>query len=92
VDAVRAWLMDKGVSGDRLVAQGYGEAKPLESNKTAEGRAKNRRVEFTILEREASKGTLIKTVDEVSGADKKKAGAGEDNRPSDDKVESGEGR
>ncbi len=92
VDSVRKYLMDKGVSGDRLVAKGYGEARPIASNKTADGRANNRRVEFAILQRSEAKGAIIKTVDEATDAEKKKAGAGKDNRPSQDKVESGEGK
>lgn len=36
-----------GVDGSKLTAVGYGESKPVASNDTAEGRAKNRRVEFT---------------------------------------------
>lgn len=48
-DAVVKYLVGKGVKEDRLVAKGYGEAKPVESNKTSAGRAANRRVEFQIL-------------------------------------------
>ncbi len=49
--AVRKYLIEKGVKGRRLVARGYGEKAPLDSNKTREGRYKNRRVEFKILKR-----------------------------------------
>jgi outer membrane protein OmpA-like peptidoglycan-associated protein len=38
-----------GIDGKRLTAVGYGESKPVASNKTNEGRAKNRRVEILIL-------------------------------------------
>ena len=48
-DAVREYLIGKGVDGARLEAVGYGETKPIEDNKTAEGREVNRRVEFTIV-------------------------------------------
>lgn len=44
---VRA-LIDRGVDAGRLKAVGYGETKPIESNKRPAGRAKNRRVEFMI--------------------------------------------
>lgn len=38
-----------GIDGKRLTTVGYGESKPVASNKTKEGRAKNRRVEILIL-------------------------------------------
>jgi len=43
---VRAYLIDKGVAGDRLVTRGVGEAAPVASNDTEGGRAQNRRVEL----------------------------------------------
>jgi outer membrane protein OmpA-like peptidoglycan-associated protein len=49
-NAVRDYLIAHGVEADRLVAIGYGESRPVADNGTAEGRARNRRVEFTILE------------------------------------------
>lgn len=49
-NAVRDYLIAHGVEADRLVAVGYGETRPVADNGTAEGRARNRRVEFTILE------------------------------------------
>jgi outer membrane protein OmpA-like peptidoglycan-associated protein len=48
-DAVRDYLVWKGVSPARLKAVGYGPTKPIASNKTAKGKAKNRRTEFKIL-------------------------------------------
>ncbi len=51
-NAVRDYLISHGISGDRLVAVGYGESRPIATNETAEGRARNRRVEFTILDQE----------------------------------------
>lgn len=48
-EAVVAYLASKGVNRDRLTAVGYGQEKPVADNKTAEGRQKNRRVEFKIL-------------------------------------------
>ena len=47
-DSVRKYLMDKGVEGERLTAVGYGEASPIASNDTPQGRAENRRVEFKL--------------------------------------------
>ena len=48
-DAVRAYLVREGVAEDRLEAMGYGEEQPIADNGTAEGRATNRRVAFTII-------------------------------------------
>jgi outer membrane protein OmpA-like peptidoglycan-associated protein len=52
-ESVRSWLMRAGVAGERLEAKGYGQTKPVTSNKNEKGRARNRRVEFIILERAA---------------------------------------
>ena len=50
-DAVRQYLVDKGVDADRLEAVGYGETKPIQTNDTKVGRAANRRVVFNLLGR-----------------------------------------
>ena len=47
-DAVRNYLVSLGVKPDAIVAQGRGEARPVASNDTPEGRANNRRVEIVI--------------------------------------------
>jgi outer membrane protein OmpA-like peptidoglycan-associated protein len=44
------YLVSKGVDAHRLKPIGYGKSKPVASNATEEGRAKNRRVEMKILE------------------------------------------
>ncbi len=44
--SVRQYLIDKGISETRLIAVGFGETKPVASNKTTLGKAKNRRVEL----------------------------------------------
>lgn len=51
-EAVREWLIRAGVEPHRLQAVGLGPTRPLVPNITAANRAKNRRVEFVILERE----------------------------------------
>jgi outer membrane protein OmpA-like peptidoglycan-associated protein len=50
-DAVRRALIGKGVQPLRLVAVGYGEERPIDSNQTEAGRQKNRRVELRITAR-----------------------------------------
>jgi len=51
-NSVMTWLSQHGVEPGRLEAHGYGMEKPIEDNDTDAGRAKNRRVEFKILEQE----------------------------------------
>ena len=50
--AVKDYLIKKGVAADHLSSEGFGETKPIDTNDTAEGRAKNRRVivETTMYE------------------------------------------
>ncbi|MBS0417308.1 MAG: OmpA family protein [Proteobacteria bacterium] len=48
-DSVREYLVSSGASADQLVSKGFGPAKPVASNKTAEGRAKNRRVVMFVV-------------------------------------------
>lgn len=45
-EAVRNYLISKGIAADRLTAKGYGESQPIADNATDEGRFKNRRVEL----------------------------------------------
>lgn len=46
--AVRSYLEGKGIAANRLSSAGYGETQPVSDNKTAKGRAENRRVEMTL--------------------------------------------
>ena len=45
--AVKNFLVENGISESRMTTSGMGDAKPVASNKTPEGRAQNRRIEFT---------------------------------------------
>ncbi|MEM7678967.1 MAG: OmpA family protein [Myxococcota bacterium] len=49
-NAVRSYLIRKGIEPSRLVARGYGYKRPIADNTTPTGRSANRRVEFVILE------------------------------------------
>jgi outer membrane protein OmpA-like peptidoglycan-associated protein len=53
--AVLNWLKAHGVEGSRLESKGFGESKPIADNDTPEGKEKNRRVEFLIVEQEGVK-------------------------------------
>ena len=55
-NAVVSYLVDKhGIAPSRLTAIGYGEARPIASNDTPEGRQQNRRVEIIILPKASGK-------------------------------------
>ncbi|WP_219222507.1 DUF6089 family protein [Pedobacter antarcticus] len=47
-ESVKAYLVSQGANASRIEATGYGKDQPIASNKTAAGRQKNRRVEFTL--------------------------------------------
>lgn len=48
-EAVQTFLLQNGISAERIIARGYGEAYPIASNNTEAGRQQNRRVEVVIL-------------------------------------------
>jgi outer membrane protein OmpA-like peptidoglycan-associated protein len=54
-EAVRDFLIDKGIEPGRLFAVGFGPDKPIADNKSRAGRAENRRVEFVILDQAPGK-------------------------------------
>lgn len=66
--AVRAYLTEKGIKKDMLTAEGMGEADPIADNETEEGREKNRRVEFNIVEQEVTKKKV--EIDPKTGKEK----------------------
>ena len=48
-EAVKAYMVSKGIEANRVYTEGKGEKQPVADNKTAEGRAKNRRVEIEVV-------------------------------------------
>jgi OOP family OmpA-OmpF porin len=48
-DAVKAYLVSKGIPANRIYTEGKGKKQPIADNKTKEGRAKNRRVEIEVV-------------------------------------------
>jgi OOP family OmpA-OmpF porin len=48
-DAVKAYLVSKGIEANRIYTEGKGKKQPIASNKTKEGRATNRRVEIEVV-------------------------------------------
>ena len=54
-EAIKAYLVTKGVEKNRVYTEGKGEKQPVADNKTTEGRAKNRRVEIEVVGTRANK-------------------------------------
>jgi OOP family OmpA-OmpF porin len=48
-ESIKAYLTSKGVPANRIYTEGKGEKQPVASNKTKDGRAKNRRVEIEVI-------------------------------------------
>ncbi len=55
--SVRSYLITRGIEADRLLAEGYGPDNPIANNESEPGRAKNRRVAFTVLDRTDTLGS-----------------------------------
>ena len=56
--AVKAYLVKHGIDTNRITSAGYGDTRPVADNKTAAGRAKNRRVELTVSFEQVSYETV----------------------------------
>lgn len=67
--SVMAYLVGHGVEQERLSATGWGVEKPIADNATEEGREKNRRVEFNIIEQDVTQRKV--EIDPVTGQEKK---------------------
>lgn len=50
-EAVRLWLVKRGIPNKKLIAKGYGSKAPIASNESDEGRKENRRVQFVIVKK-----------------------------------------
>jgi outer membrane protein OmpA-like peptidoglycan-associated protein len=48
-EAVKTYLVNKGISADRITTEGFGETMPIADNTTSAGRTKNRRVEIKVM-------------------------------------------
>jgi OOP family OmpA-OmpF porin len=66
--AVMKYCVDHGVDAKRLTAKGFGITKPIADNATEEGREKNRRVEFNIVEQDVTKKKV--EIDPKTGKEK----------------------
>ena len=89
-DSVMAYLTEHGVEAERLTAVGYGEDKPIAENDTDEGKEKNRRVEFLIVEQ--AEMTNVVEIDPTTGEKKvveTKPAAGEVKAPKTDSAGGG---
>lgn len=54
-EAVRNFLLETGINEDKVIAKGYGESQPIQSNESERGRALNRRTEFKVLDIQSDK-------------------------------------
>ncbi len=66
--SVMQYLVDKGIPKEQLQSKGFGVEKPIASNDTEEGREKNRRVEFNIIEQDVTKKKV--EIDPTTGKEK----------------------
>lgn len=67
-EAVKAYLVSKGIPADRVYTEGKGESQPVADNKTAEGRAKNRRVEVEVVASRPTSGAAGSTSSAPAGS------------------------
>jgi outer membrane protein OmpA-like peptidoglycan-associated protein len=87
-EAVVAYLVEKGVDPERLVAKGFGETQPIGDNATREGREQNRRVEFKIDKEDVGKGAKkqMKKSGKVDGTAPPEEEKAADDKPAEEKA------
>jgi len=66
--SVMKYLVEKGIPAEALTSQGFGSEKPIATNDTEDGREKNRRVEFNIIEQDITKKKV--EIDPATGKEK----------------------
>jgi len=66
--SVMKYLVDKGIAAEALQSKGFGSEKPIATNDTEDGREKNRRVEFNIIEQDITKKKV--EIDPATGKEK----------------------
>jgi outer membrane protein OmpA-like peptidoglycan-associated protein len=57
--SVKGYMVDQGIDEGRIETEGFGPDQPIDTNETVEGRAKNRRIEFTIIQ--DAEGVAVET-------------------------------
>jgi outer membrane protein OmpA-like peptidoglycan-associated protein len=87
--AVMAYLVAHGVDQSRLTARGWGIEHPIADNATEEGREKNRRVEFNIIEQEVTKSRV--EIDQKTGHEKAVESSTSDVKTSDSGTQAAQG-
>jgi outer membrane protein OmpA-like peptidoglycan-associated protein len=74
--SVMDYLVSKGIASQRLRAKGFGESRPIATNTTALGRAKNRRVDFRLIKSEVQTPPRTVPAEKKDAANEKDAGKG----------------
>jgi len=77
-EAVKNFLVEQGIDTSRLLAKGYGETMPVDVRTSKQARARNRRVEFNILEQEGVQNEQVEPQESEQSEEPPAADAGDD--------------